>query len=63
MSKTPGNGQAGGQPTKGILQRILGRASSERTQQAAFKRTHDAIETARQRRVRAQRERKERGGK
>lgn len=53
MSKE-GNGKAQGQPTEGILQRILGRANSERTQQGAFWRTHKAISDAKGRRIKRQ---------
>lgn len=62
MGRRSGNGEQAGEPTEGKLQRILGRARSEKTEQAAAKRTRDARERSRQARVRAQRERQEREG-
>lgn len=61
--KDSGNGEAAGQPTEGKLQRILGKAKSEKTQQEAFNRTHNARERSRQARVRAQKERKDKKDK
>ncbi len=66
MSKPPagnGNGDTDLNATPGKLAKILGRANSEKTQQAAFKRTHDARERSRQARVKAQRARKDKKGK
>jgi len=65
VSKPPvgdGNGDTDPKATPGKLAKILGRANSEKTQQAAFRRTHDARERSRQARVKAQRERKDKKG-
>jgi hypothetical protein len=51
-----GNGDSTPKADKSKLSRILGKAKSEKTEQAAFKRTHDARERARQARVRQQRD-------
>lgn len=61
MSKPDANGDEVPEATKDKLQKILGRAKSEKREQEAFKRTHDARERARQARVKAQQERKEKG--
>jgi len=66
VSKPPtgnGNGDTDPKATLGKLAKILGKANSEKTQQAAFKRTHDARERSRQARVKAQRARKDKEGK
>jgi hypothetical protein len=56
-----GNGDTTGHPTADKLLHILGVARSEKTVQPSAKRTHDARERSRQARVKAQRDRKERG--
>lgn len=60
-TKKDSNGDEIPEADPSILERILGRAKSERTQQEGFKRTHEARERSRQARVRAQKERKEKG--
>lgn len=59
MSK--GNGDEIPPADKAKLEKILGKAKSEKREQEAAKRTRDARERARQARVRAQKERKDKG--